>query len=50
MDCFDANGHHQVVKLLLSKHPNINIQDNDGVTALIFASANGNHQVVKLLY
>ena len=44
-----ANGHHQVVELLLSKDPDINIQNNDGVTALIFASDNGHHQVVELL-
>ena len=44
-----ANGHHQVVELLLSKDPDINIQNNDGVTALIFASDNGHHQVVQLL-
>ena len=52
MDCFDtcsANGHHQVVELLLSKDQDINIQSYDGVTALITACCNGHHQVVELL-
>ena len=43
------NGHHQVVELLLSKNPDINIQNNDGWTASMLASRNGHHQVVELL-
>ena len=42
-------GHHQVVELLLSKDPDINIQNNDGWTALMSASRYGHHQVVELL-
>ena len=37
------------VQILLSKDPDINIQNNNGGTALMFASANGHHQVVELL-
>ena len=44
------NGHHQVVELLLSKDPDINIQNNNGETALMmFASANEHHQAIELL-
>ena len=51
MDCFDASryGHHQVVELLLSKDPDINIENNNGWTALMYASRYGHHQVVELL-
>ena len=44
-----ANGHHQVIELLLSKDPDINYQNNDGWTALMLACCNGYHQVVELL-
>ena len=44
-----GNGHHQVVELLLSKDPDINIQSNSGLTALMLACHYGHHQVVELL-
>ena len=37
------------VQFLLSKDPDINFQNNNGWTALMFASRNGHHQVVELL-
>ena len=42
-------GHYQVVELLLSKDPDINLQNNDGVSALMFASGYRCHQIVELL-
>ena len=36
-------GHHQVVELLLSKDLDINIQNNNGWTALMLASRYGYH-------
>ena len=42
-------GDFLTVQFLLSKDPDINIQDNDGWAALIAASRYGHHQVVKLL-
>ena len=38
-----------VVKLLLSKDPDTNIQDINGWTALMAACCDGHHQVVELL-
>ena len=50
MDCFDVyNGHHQVIELLLSKDADINIQNNNGWTALMFACAYKHPQIVELL-
>ena len=42
-------GNTEVVKLQLKEHVNVNIQDEDGVTALMLASLNGHTQVVELL-
>ena len=42
-------GNIEVVKLQLKEHVNVNIQDEDGVTALMLASLNGHTQVVELL-
>ncbi|XP_019858348.1 PREDICTED: uncharacterized protein LOC109586591 [Amphimedon queenslandica] len=42
-------GQFMTVQFLLNKDPNINIQDNDGWTALMLASSNGHYQVVELL-
>ena len=44
----DGN-HYQVVKILLSKNPDINIQNIKGTTALMIASYYGSSQVVGLL-
>ena len=43
------NGHHQVMELLLKEGADVNIQNNDGWTALMIASDDGHHQVVELL-
>ena len=43
------NGHSEVVKLLHKYGAQINLQNNDGVTALMAASQNGHSEVVKLL-
>ena len=43
------NGHRQVVKLLLNEKGDLNIQNNNGWTALMIASQNGHQQVVELL-
>ena len=42
-------GDFMTVQFLLSKDPDIYIQNNDGVTALMDASGKGHHQVVELL-
>ena len=44
-----GNGEFLTVQFLLSKDPDINIQDNNGSTALMAASFHGHHQVVELL-
>ena len=44
-----ANGHYQVVELLLKQQADPNIQLHDGRTALYLASENGHYQVVELL-
>ena len=44
-----GNGEFFTVQFLLSKDPDINIPNNDGVTALMLACINGHHQVVELL-
>ena len=43
------DGNIDAIKLLLKKHVDINIQDKNGLTALMLASRNGHHHVVKLL-
>ena len=42
-------GHRQVVELLLSKDPDINIQNNYGWNALMLACRDGYHQIVEQL-
>ena len=43
-------GHLEIVKLLIAnKITDINIQNNNGVTALMFASQKGHLEIVKLL-
>ena len=42
-------GHRQVVDLLLSKDPDINIQNNYGWNALMLACRDGYHQIVEQL-
>ena len=45
-----ANGHTEVVKLLLDNGADVNVKNtDDGVTALFMASANGHTEIVKLL-
>ena len=43
------DGNIDIVKLLLKEHVDINIQDENGETALMLASKNGHIQVVELL-
>ena len=43
------DGNIDVVELLLKEHVDINIQDENGVRALMLASKNGHIQVVELL-
>jgi ankyrin repeat protein len=42
-------GNSEIVRLLLDKNTNVDIQTNEGTTALMIASANGHSEVVKLL-
>ena len=42
-------GNTEVVKLLLKENVDVNVQDEEGVTALMIASENGHTQVVDLL-
>ena len=44
-----ARGDFLTVQFLLSEDPDINIQNNDGWTALMCAISNGHHQVIELL-
>ena len=43
------NGDIEIVKEEIALGENINIQDEDGATALIYASYNGNMEVVREL-
>src|SRR5690606_12014081 len=43
------NGHLSMVKLLIDRGANINIQDESGNSALHYAAANGKKDVLKLL-
>ena len=43
------DGHTEVVKLLLDKGAQVNMQGKDGGSALMIASQNGHTEVVKLL-
>ena len=43
------NGHTEVVKLLLEKGAQVDIQDSSGWTALMDAGLKGHTEVVKLL-
>ena len=42
-------GNTEVVKLLIKENADVNVQDEDGWTALLLASLNGHTQVVELL-
>ena len=42
-------GNLEAVKLLLEKGADINIRDNGGKTALMFASEKGRSEIIKLL-
>ncbi|KAL7755373.1 hypothetical protein ACKLNR_014471 [Fusarium oxysporum f. sp. zingiberi] len=42
-------GHHEIVKLLLEKGANVEVNDNRGCTPLLWAAAEGHEAVVKLL-
>ena len=44
------NGHTEVVKLLHDYGAQVDLQDNDGWSALMFASDNGHTEVIKLLH
>ena len=44
-----ANGHVDVLRLLLDAEADINLFDNDGFTALTGASAQGEIEVLRLL-
>ena len=43
------NGRFEVVKCLVENDANMNIKDDKGNTALIFASQQGNLEIVKYL-
>ena len=43
------NGHVDIVKALLEKNAKVDLQDNNGCTALIWASCNGHIDIVKAL-
>jgi ankyrin repeat protein len=43
------NGYAEIVKLLAEYGAILDEKNNDGTTALIFASQNGNNEVVKVL-
>ena len=43
------NGHGEVVKILLEKRAQVDLQEQDGVSALIAASYNRHYEVVKIL-
>jgi len=42
-------GHQQIVQALLSKGAEVNAKDNNGQTALMFASDKGHQEVKELL-
>ena len=43
------NGHKDVVELLADNGAKLDLKNDDGATALIFASQHGNAAIVKLL-
>ncbi len=43
------NGHHEVVQLLIANGVSVDLQDEDGISALICASYFGHYEVVKFL-
>ena len=51
MDLIEASsdGNLGLVKLLLTNGANVNVQNNNGQTALIWASQRGHLEVIKLL-
>ncbi len=51
LQCATANGHAEVVRLLLERGANLEIKDRDGkgVTALLMAADNHNIEITKLL-
>jgi len=44
-----ANGHTEIVQLLLEKGVDVNTKDNDGWTALMYAAWFRNENIIKLL-
>ena len=44
-----ANGHTEIVKLLLDKGADVNVKNTYGITALFMASVHGHTEIVKLL-
>ena len=44
-----ANGHTEIVKLLLDKGADVNVKNTYGITALFTASVHGHTEIVKLL-
>ena len=43
------NGHTEVIEQLLKEHPDVNIQNKEGVTCLMKANENGHNQVIEQL-
>ena len=46
---FSDQGNTQCVSLFLAKHANVNMVDEDGLTALMLASNNGHEEIVSIL-
>ncbi len=44
-----VNGHHEVVQLLIANGVSVDLQNEDGISALMCASNFGHYEVVKLL-
>ena len=48
LNCVSNNSHYQIIDLL-KENVDLNLQNQEGWTALMFASKNGHYQVVELL-
>jgi ankyrin repeat protein len=44
-----ANGHTEIVKLLLDKGADLNVKNTYGITVLFMASVHGHTEIAKLL-